>query len=83
MDGNDSFWLALHHLSRHYLTEGLTPAERADAIAEQFLKMPAVARRELLDDLWPLATNLADLYTVMLSLHRKTEYRESTVAKVG
>ena len=35
--------------------------------------MTSMARRALLDDLWPLATNLPDVYTVMFSLHEKAE----------
>ena len=45
--------------------------------------MSVADREEVLTDLWPLANNLADLYTVLLSLHRKAEFRERTPGKAG
>ena len=70
---HDDFWLTIHKLSEQYTATGLTPQERAEALAERFLALPPDVRRELLDDLWPLACNLADVYTVMMSLNAKAE----------
>ena len=73
MTGANRFWLSLHQLSRDYLDEGLTPGERAQAIIEDFLGMPEIARRELLEDLGPLVLNLSDLYTMALAADRAEE----------
>ncbi|HZL91509.1 MAG TPA: hypothetical protein VFB96_24280 [Pirellulaceae bacterium] len=73
MTGANRFWLSLHQLSRDYLDEGLTPEERAQAIIEDFLGMPEIARRELLEDLGPLVLNLSDLYTMALAADRAEE----------
>jgi hypothetical protein len=83
VDAPNNFWLALHQLSKHYLAEGATPQERADAIAQQFAAMPAIARRELLSDLWPLSVSIPIVYTMLLSVHRTAELREGAKEKAG
>lgn len=53
--------------------EGRTPQERADEILAQFLSMPPIARRELLEDLLPVAQNMPGLYAQALAAHRLAE----------
>jgi hypothetical protein len=73
MKAPNEFWLDLHALSSAYAAEGATPQERADEILAQFVKMPAIARRELLEDFWPLANYLPELYGRVLAAHRSAE----------
>jgi hypothetical protein len=77
MKAPNEFWLELHALSSAYAAEGATAQERAEEILSQFGMMPAVARRELLEDFWPLANHLPELYTLALAVHRSTESQPS------
>lgn len=82
MKSPNEFWLALHALSSAYAAEGATAQERADEILAQFVMMPAIARRELLEDFWPLANHLPELYSRALAAHRSAE-SEPPVEKAG
>jgi hypothetical protein len=75
MKSPNEFWLALHTLSTAYRGEGLTQQERTDEILAQFMMMPPIARRELLDDFWPLAQNMAEIYNQALAAHGRAEMK--------
>lgn len=79
MRSPNEFWLCLHELSRAYEAEGATPRERTDSILAQFLRMPPIAQREVLDGFWPLAQYLPDIYQRVLATHVRTEPSESPV----
>jgi hypothetical protein len=76
MKSINRFWLSLHNLSPDYLDEGLSPEERADAIIEEFLAMPPIARRELLADMWPLAENLHQFYLLALTANKAADEKQ-------
>ena len=80
MKSPNEFWLALHALSSAYTLEGGTPEERADQILAQFAMMPPIARRELLNELWPLASQLPTIYSRAIAAHRSDESRPSEKA---
>jgi len=67
----NEFWLAVHRLAVAYEGEGLTPAERATNIVEQFRAMPALAQREFLIDLFEIVTHCPDLYPVLVAAARE------------
>ena len=73
MKATFEFWLAMHALSAAYRAEGGSPQERSNAIVNRFLSMPPISRQELLDDFWPLAQNMAELYRQALAAHRRAE----------
>jgi hypothetical protein len=76
MRSPNEFWLCLHALSRAYEAEGKTSAERADLILAQFLKMPPIAQREILESFWPLAQHLPDVYQRISAAHGRAESTE-------
>jgi hypothetical protein len=63
----NEFWLSVHRIAVSYEAEGLTPAERTKNIIEEFRRMPHLAQRELLDDLFSIATHLPELYMLAIA----------------
>jgi hypothetical protein len=59
------FWLCLHRLAEAYDAEGLTPDERAENIAAQFLEMSPIARRQVHGDLLRMAVYIPDLAPII------------------
>jgi hypothetical protein len=69
----NEFWLQVHRLADAYDAEGLTRQERAENIVSQFLEMPRIAQRAILDDLRVLALCLPDIYPLAVAAANEQE----------
>src|SRR5262245_7785445 len=63
----NEFWLQLHHLALAYESEGRDDGERAQNIIEQFQKLPALARRTVLNELAVVALSIPELYSSIIA----------------
>ena len=69
----NAFWLMLHSLAEAYEWEGITPDERTENIIEEFRKMPATARRQVMLKLEQLALSLPDIVPLVAVAEREEE----------
>jgi hypothetical protein len=67
----DDFWFSVNRLAQAYDETGRTDSERADEIIRRFRGLSAMARRQLLTDLYTLASNLPDLYPAIMAIERR------------
>jgi len=69
----DEFWRQLHTLAQTYDELGLTSDERASHLVSQFREIVPQARQELLADIFRLATDLPDLYALIVAAERAAD----------
>ena len=78
MRGSHEFWLTVHALLSAYKSEGRTRRERTQAIMDQFRRMPAIARKEVLEELFEVTGELPMLYQQALDVVDSTPDSGST-----
>jgi len=60
-------WMDLHRLAMSLDAEGLTRQDRFDNLLEEFLRLPPTVRRELLQELRSILSDLTDLEPVVIN----------------
>jgi hypothetical protein len=78
MRGSHEFWLTIHALLSAYKSEGKTRRERTQAIMDQFRRMPAIARKEVLQELFEVSGELPMLYQQALDAADETSKVDPT-----
>jgi len=78
----NEFWLALHRLADAYDAEGLTTDERATNIVEQFMEMPAIARRHVHSDLLRIAVYIPDLAPLIAAAETKVAEQQPSKSRL-
>ena len=76
-------WMDLHRLAASLDAEGLTRQERFDNLVEEFLGLPPLVRRELLEELRFLLSELTDLEPVAVQAANTAEERKKRTNKTA
>ncbi len=76
-------WMDLHRLAASLDAEGITRQERVDNLVEEFLQLPPLVRRELLEELRFLLSELTDLEPVIIQATNASEERKPKVNKTA
>jgi len=76
-------WMDLHRLAASLEQEGLTRQERLDNLTQEFLALPPLVRRELLQELRYLLVELTDLEPVVINATNSAEEIKPRARSVG
>jgi len=76
-------WMDLHRLAASLDAEGLTRQDRFDNLTEEFLKLPPLVRRELLQELRFLLSDLSDLEPVVINAANSAEEKKEPHSRTG
>ena len=83
MSTSNECWMDLHRLAASLDAEGLTRQERFDNLVEEFLGLPPLVRRELLEELRFLLSELTDLEPVVVQAANTAEERKKRPNKTA
>jgi hypothetical protein len=73
MRTSNECWMDLHRVAASLEDEGLTRQERFDNLVHEFLQMPPLVRRELLNELRFLLAEFTDLEPVLINATNAAE----------
>jgi len=73
----------LHRLAASLDAEGLTRQERFDNLVDEFLRLPPLVRRELLQELRFLLSELTDLEPVIIQATNAAEMKKVPASKTA
>jgi hypothetical protein len=76
-------WMDLHRLAASLDAEGLTRQERFDNVVHEFLQLPPLVRRELLNELRFVLAELSDLEPVVINATNATEEAKKRKGQVA